>query len=317
VGKFVQSVEPNDNSLLEIAQSVLPGSGWPIVECTADGVSTPVFRIYRGGVTRYLRLAESPEANLAPEVLVHGLLRDRGVRVPEVVYFESFNSALGRSVMVTTEIAGDPIGSKYRDVDVGGVLREAGRDLALMHTIPVEGFGWIRRNQPDGARLWGRLPTLRSFALEDLTAHLADLHNVLAASEIRTIDRAITDGASLLTTRNAVLVHGDLDASHVFHHQGKYSGIIDFGEIRGADPFYDLGHFALHDGEQIPYQVLPSLLTGYGEVTPLPPDAEQRIRLWSLLIGVRALARSVTRPQSTYQSHLITAIWRTLSELSP
>jgi aminoglycoside phosphotransferase (APT) family kinase protein len=267
-------------------------------------------------VTLYLRLAESPEANLAPEVLAHGLLRDRGVHVPEVVYFESFNAALGRSVMVTTEIAGDPIGSKHRDVDVSDVLRDAGRDLALIHTIPVEGFGWIQRDRPDATHLRGARPTLDAFALEDLTAHLADLSGVLTASEIRTIDRAITDGASWLSARDAVLVHGDLDATHIFHHQGEYTGIIDFGEIRGADPLYDLGHFALHDGEHIPYRVLPSLLAGYGEVTPLPPDAEPRIRLWSLLIGVRALARSVTRPQRAYYVHLRRAIRRTLAELA-
>jgi aminoglycoside phosphotransferase (APT) family kinase protein len=284
------------------------------VERTADGVSTPVFRIHREGVTLYVRLAESPEANLAPEVLVHGLLRDRGVRVPEVVYFESFNAALGRSVMVTTEIVGGPVGSSHRDIDVGAVLREAGRDLALIHTIPVEGFGWIRRDRPDATRLQGALPTLRAFALEEAPSHLAALGGVLAASEFRAIDRAIADGESWLTTRNAVLVHGDLDTTHIFHHQGEYRGIIDFGEIRGADPFYDLGHFALHDGEKIPYRVLPSLLAGYGEVTPLPPDAEPRLWLWSLLIGVRALARSVTRPQSAYHDHLLGAIRRALAE---
>lgn len=287
------------------------------MERTADGVSTPVFRIHRGGVRLYLRLAESPEANLAPEVLAHGLLRDRGVRVPEVVYFESFNAALGRSVMVTTEIVGGPIGVMHCDIDVGAVLREAGRELALIHTIPVEGFGWIRRDRLDATRLQGGQHTLRTFALEDLPSHFAALTGVLTAGEISTLDRAIADGAALLATKNAVLVHGDLDASHIFHQQGEYSGIIDFGEIRGADPLYDLGHFALHDGEKIPCRVLPSLLAGYGEVTPLPPDAEPRVWLWSLLIGVRALARSIARPQSAYHDHLRSAIRRALMESAP
>lgn len=64
-------------ALGEIAARVLPGSGRPAVERTASGVSTPVYRIRRGGTTLYLRLAEGPEASLAPEALVHGLLRAR------------------------------------------------------------------------------------------------------------------------------------------------------------------------------------------------------------------------------------------------
>jgi aminoglycoside phosphotransferase (APT) family kinase protein len=286
------------------------------VERARGGVSTPVYRIRRGGVTLYLRLAESAAANLAPEVLVHKLLLDRGVRVPEVVYFEPFNEALVRSVMVTTEITGDPIGSTYRDNNVAGVLREAGGDLALIHTIPAEGFGWILRDQPAATPLHAALPTVRAFALEDLEARLSSLGPLLAAGETLSIARAIMDGVPLLSAESAALVHGDFDATHIYVRDGHYSGIIDFGEIRGADPYYDLGHFALHDGEQIPYRVLPSLLAGYGELSPLPAEAEPRIWLWSLLIGVRSLARSVARPSGGYQSHLVTAIRRTLSELT-
>jgi hypothetical protein len=62
--------------------------------------------------------------------------------------------------------------------------------------------------------------------------------------------------------------------------------------------------------------VLPSLLAGYNEVTPLPHDAERRLWLWSLLIGMRTLARSIDRPLSAYQDHLRRAIRRALVELS-
>jgi hypothetical protein len=61
--------------------------------------------------------------------------------------------------------------------------------------------------------------------------------------------------------------------------------------------------------------VLPHLLRGYGEVSPLPPDHEPRIRLWSLLIGVRALVRSVNRPRAAYQDHLAHAIRSSLVPL--
>ena len=98
------------DALHEIAARTLPGSGRPVVERARSGVSTPVYRIGRAGTTFYLRLAASPEASLAPEALVHDLLRARGVRVPDVVHFEPCHTALGRSVMITTEIPGRPLG---------------------------------------------------------------------------------------------------------------------------------------------------------------------------------------------------------------
>jgi len=298
----------DDAALHEIAALVLPGSGRPSVERAERGVSTPVYRIRRAGTTFYLRLAEGPAASLTPEVLVHNRLRAAGVRVPAVVHFEPFNRALGRSVMVTTEIPGTSIDRHHRGVDIGQVLVAAGRDLAIVNGIAVAGFGWIRRDRPPAAPLAAALPSLRAFALDNLDAHLAALRPDLTAAEIRAVRRVVARGDAWLDADRAILAHGDLDVSHIFHVDGRYTGMIDFGEIRGADPLYDLGHVALHDGETIPEPALPHLLTGYGEAAPLPADHELRIRFWSLLIGVRALARRAGRPWSADQAHLAGAI---------
>jgi aminoglycoside phosphotransferase (APT) family kinase protein len=282
------------------------------VERTETGGSTPVYRIRRGGTTLYIRLAETQEASLAPEALVHDLLRARSVRVPEVVHFEPFNDELQRSVMVTTEIAGAPIGRNHRGIDLGVVLAEAGRDLAVINQIGVDGFGWIRRDQQALDRLMAEQLTLAAFALDDLETHLSSLKGFLTSAEIREIDRVLACCRSWLDADQTVLAHGDFDATHIYHLDGQYTGIIDFGEIRGVDPFYDLGHFALHEGETIPDLMLPHLLRGYGEITPLPADHMPRIHLWSLLIGVRARARSTNRSETAYQSYLAGAIRRSL-----
>ena len=53
---------------------------------------------------------------------------------------------------------------------------------------------------------------------------------------------------SLLTSErrrdleSAWLAHGDFDATAIFYRDGRYSGLIDFGEIRGTEPLFDLGH---------------------------------------------------------------------------
>jgi hypothetical protein len=58
----------------------------------------------------------------------------------------------------------------------------------------------------------------------------------------------------------------------------------------------------------MPRNALPSLLEGYREITPLPPEYEREIRLSSLLIGIRALARSLQRGPSEYSLHLLRSI---------
>ncbi len=104
------------------------------------------------------------------------------------------------------------------------------------------------------------------------------------------------------------LAHGDFDLTHIFQSGGRYTGIIDFGEMRGENRYYDLGHFRLHDGETIPQMLLPYLLEGYREVAELPAEHEQRIALASLLIGVATLALRLGRLPDYYRDHLVRAI---------
>ncbi len=217
-----------------IAARVLPGSGRLRIERTASGVSTPVYRLQRGGVTRYLRLAETPEQSLAAEALAHTLMRERGVRVPEVIYLEPVNDVLGRAVMVTAEIPGEPLSTSHQGIDAAAVLTAAGRDLAALHQIAVTGFGWVRRDRHEASRLEAAFPTLAEFALDGLEDHLASLTGILENDEITAIENTLAPGVPALAQGRAILVHGDFDASHIYHREGVYTGVIDFGEIRSA-----------------------------------------------------------------------------------
>ena len=84
----------------------------------------------------------------------------------------------------------------------------------------------------------------------------------------------------------AVLAHGDFDVTHIFHRRAVYTGIIDFGEIRGAHWLYDLGHFAIESEH-----LLPSLLGGYGEITPLTAADCAGLQCTALLIAARRVGR--------------------------
>jgi aminoglycoside phosphotransferase (APT) family kinase protein len=306
------------DSVEQLARTIFPRSIRLSLEHIVEGVSTLVYRVRRDDDVFYLRVLPELGASFAPEVRVHALLRERNVKVPEVVYYEYYNEALQRSVMVTTEIRGTHVGRRMLDADVRNILVDVGRELAVINSIPVQGFGWIRRDRSEVVQLEADLPTYRAFVLEHLEDDLTTLgEHLLGCKEVAAIQAIVERCDAWPAVERASLSHGDFDVTHIYQHDGRYSGIIDFGEIRGTDPFYDLGHFALHDGETLPYRVLPYLLEGYGEVAHLPANHEQRIQVSSLLIAIRGLARRVAKYPHDGGSHLhLDSIRRAIAVLS-
>jgi aminoglycoside phosphotransferase (APT) family kinase protein len=309
----VRRSDPDLDVVQALADRIVPRTVHPTVERVAEGVSTHVYRLRRGAETFYLRVLPEAGASFAPEVRAHTLLLARGVAVPEVIYFEPCNPALQRSVMVTTAIPGGPVGRRAVGRDTREILAAAGRDLAVINSLAVEGFGWIRRDHDESLRLEAKHPTCRAFVHEHLEQDLALLRErVLTASEVALVRAILADFDPWLDAEHAVLAHGDFDATHIYQRDGRYSGIIDFGELKGGDLWYDLGHFRMHEGETLPTLALPWLLEGYGAVCPLPADHARRIGFASLLIAIRALAHRLGRYR--YQQALV-AIRRDISLL--
>lgn len=315
---MVRDGAPDLAAIKRLAEGIFPPSRPLSVEYVPEGVSTFVYRITRGDERFYLRVLPEVGASFAPEVRAHALLRERGVSTPEVIAFEHCNQAFGLSVMVTTEIAGRSVASWGLDAQTQAILVAAGRDLAALNSVPVAGFGWIAREQPVVTALAADWPTNRAFLTEHLAGDLALLRTHLPdAPGIAAIERTIARHDAWLDADQGALAHGDFDVTHIYAHNGAYSGIIDFGEMRGTDRWYDLGHFRLHDGETIPAPLLPWLLAGYRSAAPLPDDAEHRIAFASLLIGIRTLARVwPRRPVSPLVGHCLRAVGRDLAFLS-
>ncbi len=115
---------------------------------------------------------------------------------------------------------------------------------------------------------------------------------------------------------SAHLAHGDFDVTPVFCVASRYIGLIDFGEIRGTEPEFDLGHFDLHDGETLATLLLPALLRGYQQVRPLPADHLQSIRRSAVLLGLRQLCRWLGPPRHRALDHpAVTSRAQRISEL--
>jgi Ser/Thr protein kinase RdoA (MazF antagonist) len=243
---------------------------------------------------------------------VHTLLAAAGVRVPAVLGWAEANTTLGYASMLTAELPGHPLAELPAALDPAAVLRAAGRDLAQFNRLRVEGFGWIDRSPPDAApSLRAAYPSLRSWLDADLAVPLAALaaQQVLTADEVVLIHRAISELSQRCAGEPASLVHGDFDPTHIFVEHGSYTGLIDFGEIRGAHALYDLGHFAVEHRD-----LLPPLLDGYAASGWLPADVARQIDLTALVIATRRLGTRLVRRGSLYHPDL-TALRRGLATL--
>ncbi|MHB0875220.1 MAG: phosphotransferase family protein [Anaerolineae bacterium] len=286
----------------------------------AQGMSTEVYRVGCDGDTLYLRLLPEAGASFAPEVNVHRLLLAQGARVPEVVYSEDCAPELQRSVMVVREISGAAVTDDDPGTDRPAVLAAAGRDLALVNRLPVQGFGWVCRgegyfaseNPGSGEALRAECDTYGEWALRGMDAAAAALADggVLTAGDAVVLRRVVAAVADWAVPADGVLAHGDFDGSHIFHVGGAYSGIIDFGEIRGAEPTYDLGQFQIEHPAW-----LPLLLAGYREAAATPNDLDRRIHFSSLLIATRRVASWLGRGRPLHQPD-VEAVGRALAALS-
>ncbi len=288
------------------------------VERVGVGVSTPVYRVTVGADEYYLRLAEEPGERRDAEVRVHELVRDLGIAVPEILRWERDPPELDRSAALTARMAGVPLNEF--DGDAADALRRAGRDLVRINATPVRGYGWVDFVGSDDRHLAAEHPARSAWAAE----YLAALETVTAAG----VFCAVSVGEDLVSCRGAAgsnrlaalrhtmetwamlpgaetshLAHGDLDVTHIYvdPDTGAYQGLIDFGEIRGSDPFYDLGQALVNVGDRRGRTVFDGIAAGYRDVVPVDLDF---VRAQAIAIGTRALAIQLGRAPNAYRDFL-------------
>lgn len=282
-----------------------------VIERIGSGVSTPVYRVAlgNGDTDAFLRLGEEPGERRDAEVRVHELLRDAGVSVPRILRWEREPPELDRSAALTARMPGRSIEElALTPEELALVMRAAGRDLARINAIPVRGYGWVDVVRGADRHLVAEHQARAAWAAE----YLAATRTVSASGHF---DRAMTTvlrrmmrtWAELPDPGWSCLAHGDADASHVYADSDThaYAGIIDFGEIRGADQLYDLGHAWIHAGDAFGAEGFDALLAGYRERASLPDDWQGQLRLQATAIATWALAIQLGRPPNAYRRTLI------------
>jgi Ser/Thr protein kinase RdoA (MazF antagonist) len=269
---------------------------------TPAGVASQVYRVQASGQVVYVRIAEGEDEDLSVDAALLKHLRALGLRVPQVVHVEPFNQALGRSVLIVDEIAGEPLAGCRDQHATRRIAHAAGRDLALLNSVDLQGFGWIQRKPP----VWPLRATSRTYA-EFVTSDLPDpwpgpLGRLFTVAELERL-WALVDSECHHDLTGGTLALGDFDTTAIFQIDGDYSGLIDFGEIRGTEPLFDLGHFYLWEHQRSPLPLWEELVAGYGEVAALPTGYQELVGRSATLLGLRQLARWLGPPRNLGPGH--------------
>jgi Ser/Thr protein kinase RdoA (MazF antagonist) len=287
-----------------LAGRCLPnGRGKPLVSAVGHDGTTQVFRAEKPSATVFVRLAEDAGGEMALEAAVHDELARRGVHVSEVLAVEPAGTLFDRGAVVLARMSGCPWLEAPPSAPES-VARELGTDLGRMAHVPVDGFGFL---EGEVAGFTAPLRTVEyalvkptqealSTGLGDGMGHVADLAGSCIAAN-----------AATLRDDSSVLAHGDLDASHVYTDGGRYAGIIDFGEVRGAPALYDVAHWAVHQA-QVGIDIVPSIMAGYATEHSPPDDWEHRVRILGVLIGVLLLRLTVDRDLPVYRDVLAAGV---------
>ena len=243
-------------------------------------------RIYAFGEDFVLRVPRDHPVSAADarkEAVAVPVAREAGVRTPRLLAFDDSLDLLPVPYSIYERVHGETLGLLDRDPAASpDVWRELGRDLALLHSRVTE----------DGAAAGlelDALPDPRPWPSELAEAGL------FSTTEARWLegwlDRLAPEALAPVPRR---FLHGDSQATNVMVERGslRYLAVLDWGGCGWGDPAWDFAG--------VPLRVVPSMLEGYGEISPLHgPAIEARI-LWRHLQLSLYLMRREPQPGSSW-----------------
>jgi len=220
----------------------------------AGSVSNQDFMVRTVAADFVLKIGDGRE--LAAEAWACERVRAVGVASPEIVAFESSPAGLPRPFVLMHRLPGSGLDSAPHDAFV-----DAGQQLRLVHSIRADGYGVLADTDPVDDAWSGPHATWNAFTDEapNGLGELVDRH-VISAGLARRIGAALDRFASAVRfDKPGVLLHGDLKPPHVFAENGRFVGLIDWGDAAVGDPRYDLARFSINAAG-----ALAPLLEGYG-----------------------------------------------------
>lgn len=229
---------------------IVAGEQNEVYNVAVEQAPSMIVRISHGG----------PEAH-DREAWVLGACAARGLSAPRVHALRRVDvGGEHLSIMVMEKLPGERLCDVDLDeLDVRRVLGDVGAWLRELHSIPVQGVGYL-----DGSGV-GMHASMDEW-LDALLAEAPEFEDAgrsvgLDMETVRGWLQEVIDSFRAVPPRVALL-HKDLLANHVLVHDGNLSGIIDFGEVAAEPAANEFAKWDFSEGGHLP---VVWLAAGYGD----------------------------------------------------
>jgi aminoglycoside phosphotransferase (APT) family kinase protein len=225
------------------------------------------------GEALIVRLAHRPDPKFFTEAAAIAAAHKVGVPVPEVLACERLGGGDGpTAVIVERRLPGVLLRDALARPGPAGrrLVEQLGELLAVVHTIPVEGFGNL------SPELRGTHPTYPSwFVGLFVEAHLPEALEAVAGDAEAT--RLVRAAAAQIESANDVLAEvrpqlafGDLSPTNVLVDKDRITGIVDWEAVKGGPPANDFAWWTTvhEDGDA----TFDALLAGYRRAVEIDID---------------------------------------------
>ena len=212
----------------------------------------------------------------------------RGIPVPTIRLIKHIHQGASiLSVCVQDRLRGDTMergNIDYWDMpdeQVRDLFRQSGELLAKIHTIPVEGLGGLN------SQGHGRFSSFTDLMLEkpgqqDEYMKMAQELGIPGADIGRALQLMESEGKRI-TVAKPILNHGDYCGKHIMYDGNLVTGIIDFGDVLGESPVFDLARWEYWFGNNKYYEWLKE---GYTDKTIFGEGFDDLSRLIQLDINL-------------------------------
>lgn len=262
--KSIKEVNENDQTNLGFINSVRVG-------ILNDGKEV-IIRCHPKGIKNGYFYSES---------LVSKLLKNKGLPAYETYAIHDLASEDDVAFQVIEKLEGKALKNWLEEhpEDIDKLMIEAGKTLAQIHSIKVEGFGSFDNELAKQGKLVGLHDNFENFIMSGLENNLDILVKYEHINEKQKNNIiALYKDNSLLKCDKAVLVHNDYADWNLLTDGNNISGILDLDECCASDPLCDIACWM----SMAPQNRVSKFLEGYFADSEKPEDFEDKVNLFTL-----------------------------------
>lgn len=225
-----------------------------------------------------VRVYKAPEPSLRRSFVVQQKAASVGMRVPKTIAHRLETSNPEDYIWVVEEhVSGSEFYPEKFDREPRlAISADIGRQLKLLHTVEVNGFGELAPNLLNAKyATWGEWLDKQETKIEP-AVHIAGIR-----SDDLSMIKDVYDMLRDVYTGSTRLCHGDFSTDNLLVEGGRLVAAVDWENALACDPAYDVAYWCKrHEG----LECLDALLSGYKP--PDPGGFRQRAMAHHILLAI-------------------------------